>query len=240
MPYNATFDPNQFAPSQSAGGHPVGSKFPFTITNTSVEASGVTDQTPQGTGGMFVVEMTSPSGTIKNRYNLWNQSARAVEIAHGQLSALCHAVAHYQVLDFKTDGATMRGLKGQMDVGYQKGHEPTPENPTGGFVEVKKVYDINGNEPGKGHQQQPQGQQGFSQTNGAQPQQGFGNPNQQAQNTAQSQPQPQQAAAQNLPPVSWQGQANPTQQAPQGQAGAWQPGGNGAPAGGNPPWGSRQ
>jgi len=46
-----------------------------------------------------------------------------------------------------------------LDVNYQKGEEPTAERPEGGYVEVKKVYDVNGNEPGKAPAQaQPQGQ----------------------------------------------------------------------------------
>jgi len=32
---------------------------------------------------MFVVTFTTPAGQIDYRYNLFNQSAKAVEIAHG-------------------------------------------------------------------------------------------------------------------------------------------------------------
>src|ERR1051326_227119 len=109
-----------------------------------------------------------------------------------------------------------------MDVGFQKGHEPTAEKPEGGYVELKKVYDINGNEPGKtpsqpqGQQQQPQGNQQSGTPNwgsGGQPQQiNGGNPNIQSgwntgqQATVQGSPQPGPSSG------GWQqgaGQANP-------------------------------
>jgi|SRR5882757_8133750 len=206
MPFNATFDANQFEPRQSAGGHPIGNKFPFEISNTEVKP------TKDGTGGMFVVTFTTPAGQIDYRYNLFNQSAKAVEIAHGQFSALCRAVGRYQV-DFNNDGAILRGAKGCLDVNYQKGEEPTAERPEGGYVEVKKVYDVNGNEPGKAPAQaQPQGQVA----------------------TGQAQPLQQQ------PGGGWGNGAQPQQNAPAGAtapAQTWQPGGQGASA--NPPWGSR-
>ena len=207
MPFNATFDANKFEPRQSAGSHPVGNKFPFEITGTEVKP------TKDGTGGMFVVTFTTPAGQIDYRYNLFNQSAKAVEIAHGQFSALCRAVGRYQV-DFNNDGAILRGAKGCLDVNYQKGEEPTAERPEGGYVEVKKVYDVNGNEPGKPPAQtQPQGQPASGQVLQQQPSGGWGS-------GAGSGPQPQQTA--------------PT--ASLAPAQTWQPGGQTAA---NPPWGSR-
>ena len=208
MPFNATFDANQFEPRQSAGGHPVGNKFPFEISHTEVKP------TKDGTGGMFVVTFTTPAGQIDYRYNLFNQSAKAVEIAHGQFSALCRAVGRYQI-DFNNDGAILRGAKGCLDVNYQKGEEPTAERPEGGYVEVKKVYDVNGNEPGKAPAQaQPQqGQPAAGQVLQQQPGGGWGN------GTQLTQPQ-QNAAGASSPPAQ-----------------AWSPGG--AAPGGTPPWGSR-
>jgi hypothetical protein len=188
-------------PRQAGGGHPVGNKFPFTITAIDTVA------TKDNTGGMVVVDMTSPAGTIQNRYNLFNQSAKAVEIAQGQFSALCRAVGIFNV---GNKGVALIGGKGTMDVGYQKGHEPTADNPAGGYVEVKKVYDVNGNEPGKAVQQQqpnPGPSAAPQPTNGG----GWG----------QSAPNPQ-----------------PAQQQPQGQqAGGWQPGAAGV-TGSPPPWGA--
>jgi hypothetical protein len=40
--------------------------------------------------------------------------------------------------------------KGLMDVDYQKGEEPSPDNPNAkGYTELKKVYDMAGNDPSK-------------------------------------------------------------------------------------------
>ena len=141
-PFSGSFDAAQFAPNQGGQAHPVG-KFPFTISHTECV------QTKDQQGGMFVVTLTSPSGEIKNRYNIWNSNAKAVEIAHGQLSALCHATGVFK-LDWQNEGSALRGARGMMEIGYQKGEEPTAEKPAGGYVEVKKIFDINGNEPGKG------------------------------------------------------------------------------------------
>lgn len=140
MPFDAVFNANEVKPQQSGGAHPVGNKFPFSITNTVVEP------TKQGNGGKFVVELTSSAGSIRVNYNLWNESEQARNISKGQLSALCHAVGIFQV-DFKNDGAALRGGVGLMDVGFQKGQEPSAEKPEGGYVEVKKIYDKNGNDP---------------------------------------------------------------------------------------------
>lgn len=215
MPFNAVFDANQFEPRQIGGGHPVGSKFDFEITHTEVKP------TKDGSGGLFVVTFTTPAGQIDFRYNLFNQSAKAVEIAHGQFSALCRAVGRYQV-DFNNDGAVLRGARGKLDVGYQKGEEPTAEKPEGGYVEVKRVYDAAGNEPGKAPAQ-PQTQ--------AQPQQ--------ASQPQASQPMTQQPGGGwgNAAPAG-NGNAAASQPQPHGNGGAWQPG-NAAPNAA-PPWGARQ
>ena len=211
MPYNSFFDANQFEPRQIGGGHPVGNKFDFEITHTEVKP------TSAGDGGLFLVTFTTPAGQIDMRYNLFNKSAKAVEIAHGQFSALCRAVGRYQV-DFNNDGAILRGARGKLDVGYQKGEEPTPEKPEGGYVEVKRVYDAAGNEPGKASAQpqtQQASQQPASQPMTQQPGGGWGNG---VQN-------------QNAAPTPPQGQQN-------GSGQAWQPGQN-AQAAASPPWGNR-
>lgn len=214
MQLTGSFNANQFEPNQGGQAHPVGLKFPFQITNTEIKENSAK------TGGYFQVELTSPVGSIKKAYNIWykgENEAKTVEIAHGQLSALCRATNIYQI-DWGNEGAALRGGRGMMDIGYQKGEEPTEAKPGGGYVEVKRVYDAAGNEPGKA-QAQPQTQQ--------QPQ---GGPT----------PQVQGAGGWGQP----QGQTNqqPAQQQPQGQPNAnpgqaWQPGGTGNAT--SPPWGSR-
>lgn len=230
MPMSGGFDASTVAPEQGGGKHPVGNGFDFTITNTVIEP------TKDQQGGKFVVTMQTPAGQIKNNYNLWNQSDKAREISFKQLSALCHAVNIHK-LDWQNDGAALRGGRGKVDIGLQD--EPNPN----GYVEVEKVYDINGNEPGKpAVNQQPQQQPnpGFGQPQQQAPQlqaqpQAWGNPNQPAPQAA---PQPQGQPQQGWPQ---QGQAPaPQQQAPQGQP-QWsqQPAGP-APGQGAPqaPWGT--
>jgi hypothetical protein len=210
MQMSGSFNANQFEPSQGIGSHPPASKIPFTITHTEIKENSAKD------GGYFEVTFTSQLGDQIQRYNIWNKTPKAVEIAHGQLSALCRAVNIYQI-DWTNEGAALRGGKGLMDVGYQKGEEPSADNPNAkGYTELKKVYDPAGNEPGKGQAQaQPQTQQ------------------------AQNGPTPVNAAAQTNGWGQGGGNAAQASQPPANQAGgAWQPGGQGAAAA-NPPWGQR-
>lgn len=137
MPYDDSFDASQFEPSQSGGAHPVG-KFPAVISNTAIKPTKLSD------GGLFEVEFSTQAGNIANRYNLWNKNTQAVEIAQKQLSALCYATGIFK-LDFKNDAAVLRGAKLIIEVDHQKNRDGTPN----GYVEVKKVYDLNGNEPGR-------------------------------------------------------------------------------------------
>lgn len=214
-----SFDANQFAPRQSGEGHPLG-MYQFTITDTKIVP------TKDQSGGMFVVEFTSSAGSISNRYNIWNNNPKAVEIAHGQLSALCHAVGVFK-LDWQNEGAALRGARGQMKIDYQKGEEPTAEKPTGGYVEIKKVYDVNGNEPGKAPKAAPQPMQnGQVQSDTAQP---WGN--------GQAR---EHVGAQHPGQAPWPG---PNQSgAPVQPAGTpaqnWQPGPSQAPSAA-PPWGAK-
>lgn len=237
MPYQGEFDANAIAPRQMGGKHPVGNGFPFRITKTEAKAT-KHDPGTQPKGGLFAVEFTSPAGSITFNYNLWNESEQARKIAGEQLSALCHATGVFK-LNFANDGAALIGAQGKMDVGFQKGEEPSADKPEGGYVEIKKVYDINGNEPGKAPAQSaqlpqqsfqpaqsnpPQGQQG-----GPQVQQGWSGQQQQpAQNQA-----PQQAPQQQ----GWGGHPQ-QQQAPQNSGGWSQQNGGSAPQ--NPPWGGGQ
>lgn len=217
------FNANQYEPNQGMGSHPPASKIPFTITGTSIV------ETKDKTGAMLVVELTSAMGTMVQRYNIHNASPKAVEIAYGQLSALCRATGRFN-LDGQNECAALRGGQGLMDIGYQKDEEPNPQFPDRkGYTELKRVYDVNGNDPSKPGTAQPQGQQGF----GGQPQ-------------GQAQPQQSQPMTQQ-PGGSWgtgQAQPNPSQGQPQGQqqpnqqpGQAWQP--QGQAGGATPPWGQR-
>ena len=203
MPYDAVFNAQQHEPRQAGGKHPPGNKFPFTVSHTEVK------DTKDNQGKYFEATFTSPAGSIKNNYNLWNASKTAVDIAVGQLSALCHATGIFQV-DFKNDGKALVGGKGLMDVGFQAGQEPSAEKPEGGYVEVKKIYDIHGNEPGKGPAQAASN--------------GFGN----------SAPQ-QQVAQHAAPAANWGGGVNTAPaNAANAVSGGWQQNANAATE--KPPW----
>lgn len=206
-----TFNANQYEPNQGIGVHPPAQKIPFQITNTEMK------ETADKTGGMLVVEFSSPAGTLIHRYNVKNNSPKAVEIAFGQLSALCRAVGVYQ-LDGNNESAALRGGKGLMDVGYQKGEEPGPNNPDAkGYTELKRVYDMAGNDPSKPAQAQQPPQGGPAPSGQPMTQQSSGGWGTQPQNPNPSQQPPQ----------------NPVQNTGQD----WQPGTQ--PAGQTPPWGQR-
>lgn len=220
---NGSFNANQFEPNQGFGIHPPAQKVPFTITKTEIKENSAKD------GGYFAVEFTSPLGSLIHNYNIWNKTPKAVEIAHGQLSALCRAVGRYQI-NWQDEGKALLGAQGLMDVGYQKGEEPSEANPNAkGYTEIKRVYDMAGNDPSKpgsaqaqpSQQQQPQNQPMTQQPGGSWGQGGA-------------------APQTNQPPAngSWQGNQQPSNPQPQPQGGqAWQPG----QGGGNtaPPWGNR-
>lgn len=187
-----TFDATNIPPEQGIGAHPPG-MFDATISNTEVKPN------KDNTGGYLEVEFTTAAGRIINRYNLWNQSQQAVEIANKQLSALCHATGTFR-LDFNNKAAALRGLPLRIEVAPQK-NDPQ-------YVEVKKVFDKHGNEPGRAPMGAPAQQQPMQQP--------------------QQQPQ-QQAPMQQQPGGGWGNpQPNPApQQQPQGQP-------QGQPAWGNP------
>jgi len=201
MQITGSFDANQHAPKQLGAVVPPG-KWPFQISNTSIVPTKAND------GGMFVVEFDTPQGRISMRYNLWNQSPKAVEIAHGQLSALCHATGVFKV-DYANEGAALRGAMGMIEVGLQDADKPD------GYTEVKRVFDKNGNEPGKPPAAAPSAGNGAWNTTQTPPQ---GQPTQQ----------PAWGATQPATP------ANPAPSAPQG----WSQG-PAAQAAPNPPWATK-
>lgn len=131
------FDATQIAPSQSAGPHPIG-QFPARIADTEIEP------TKDKTGWFLKVTFETPAGVIFMRYNLANPNERAVNIARGQFSALCHATGILQPR-YGDHCAALRGGRCQIVVGEQNGEEAKEK----GYTEIKKVLDPNGNEPGK-------------------------------------------------------------------------------------------
>lgn len=206
------FDATTVDPSQGSAQLPIG-KHPVIIVASEVKANKAND------GGYLELDLQIQDGPNKGqigayRLNLYNKSQQAVEIANKQLSALCHVVGVFKV----SDSSQLHGVPFVIEVGYQKGEDPAT-NPQGkGYTEVKRVFDIQGNEPGK-----------KAVTTAPQP-------------APQPQAQPQQWAAPVAPvapaaPTAWAAPA-PTAPAPQAPSAAtppWQQA-PAAPAGNKPPW----
>ena len=226
------FNAQQFDPTQGGGSLPVG-RHPVIIESSEVKANKAND------GGYLQLNLKLIDGpqtgtTGAYRLNLYHSNPQTAEIAHRQLSAICHVIGVFNV----QDSGQLHNIPFIIEVGLQKGEEAAQK----GYTEVKKVFDINGNEPGKAGQgapqaqpqQQPAAQGGFGQQQpAAQPQGdapawGGGQPAQQ---------QPQGAPAGNAPAWGQQPAQQPAAQQPAQQAGGWQQGGA-APAGGAP-WGQR-
>lgn len=224
------FNAQQFDPTQGVGSLPIG-KHPVIVESSEVKANKNND------GGYLQLNLRIIDGpqqgtTGAYRLNLYHANQQTVEIAHRQLSAICHVVGVYMV----SDSSQLHNLPFLIEVGPQK-NDPT-------YTEVKKVFDMNGNEPGKAGQgapaAQPQAQQpaGFGQQQqqpqGQQPAWGA-----QAPAAAPQQPQPGQTPA-------WGGQAPAQQQQPTAAPAAGPAWGGGqqqqpaaAPAAG-PAWGGGQ
>lgn len=138
------FDATGIPPEMGSGPvHPIG-KFPFGIIGVDIVPNSEKAKDP--TGHQYVVELSTPSGKISARFNLWNNNAQSVDIAQKQLSALCHATGVYR-LDMNNKGAEMIGARGQVEIRQQA------NNPN--YTEIAKFFDVNGNEPGKAPVVQP-------------------------------------------------------------------------------------
>lgn len=217
------FDATKFDPSQGLPQMPVG-KHPVVIVNDEIKP------TKDNSGGYLELTLQIIDGPAKGqqgayRLNLYNQSQQAVEIAHRQFSAICHAVGVFQV----TDGRQLHNIPFMVEVGLQK----DPEAAQKGFTEVKRIFDRNGNEPGKAGSGAPAAQPAQQQPTQQQP--AWGQPA--GGQPAQSAQQPPQGGGQ---PAWGQPAGQPAQPAQQPNQGGWgqpagQPG-NAAPAGNQAPW----
>lgn len=239
-----SFNSQQHTPQYGGGGGglPAGAngenvKYKCVIINSSqqnVEKNGMV------TGGYLALELTPIEGPLSgtkhtDRLNLHHTNPQTVEIANKQLSAYCHVTGKFQF----TDTAELHNIPLIVEIGLQK--EPNPNK----YTEVKAIFDINGNQPGKAgagpqvQQQQPappmqppaqvQATGQWQQPPAQQPAPGVDNnvafPGQQ-QSPAQAgwgQPPAQQQAPAQQPPAQQQWGA-------QGGAPAQQPPGWGAPA----------
>lgn len=132
MEIQGSFDATQFDPTQVMPVHPVG-KFLATISGTDIKP------TKENNGGFLEVMFTTEAGSIPMRYNLWNQSQQATDIAHKQLSALCYATGVFK-LDYANKAGALRGARCGIEVTKQ---------PNSDYTQVAAVMDVNGNLPTK-------------------------------------------------------------------------------------------
>lgn len=205
------FNSQQYTPQYGGGGGlpagPNGEDVMYKVMIVSSQPENTTDNFGNVKGGYLAFELASIEGPTQgtkqiDRINLHHTNPKVVEIANKQLSAYCHVLGKFQF----NDTAELHNIPFMIKVGLQKA--PNPNN----YTEVKGVYDINGNEPGKAGSGPQAGQPSAPPPNG--PPAGGVQPQGQWGGQAGGQPQQQP-----------QGQ-------PQGQAGGWgQPQGGGQPQG---------
>ena len=157
QPFNA----HNVDPSQGAGSLPIG-KHPVIIEASDVKGTKAND------GGLVEFRLKiidGPNAGVSGAYrlNLYHSNPQTVEIANRQLSALCHVTGVFML----QDTSALHNIPFMVEVGSQKPTLEQAELIKQGqnvtlYTEVKRVFDINGNEPGK----QGQGQ-GAAQTQGA-------------------------------------------------------------------------
>lgn len=226
----APFDPTQHQPSTGGSDQlPVG-KHPVVISGGEVKANKNND------GGYLQLNLQIIDGPAKGavgpyRLNLYHNNPTTVKIANEQLTSICYVTGQFRLGADGTDVSVLFNIPFMIEVGLQKDAEAAAK----GYTEVKRVYDINGNEPGKQGQQQPAttaSQSGGFANPAANPQ--FSNPAQAANPASGFNQQPQQNAA-----PAWGGgqPAQPAQNQAPAQTGWSQ--NNNAPAGGGMPWANK-
>lgn len=138
------FNAQAYQPQYGAGGGlPAGpngepQKYKVIISDSTQES------TANGQGGFLKLALKCIEGPFKDqvtydRLNLHNQNPKTVEIANKQLSAYCHVTGQFMLQDTQQ----LHNIPIIIEVGLQK--PPNPE----GYTEIKRLFDINGNEAGK-------------------------------------------------------------------------------------------
>jgi len=154
-----SFNAQQHTPQYGGGGGlPAGPngepvKYKVVIVNSSQEN---VEKNNMVVGGYLALELTPIEGPLQgtkhtDRLNLHHTNPKTVEIANKQLSAYCHVLNKFQF----NDTAELHNIPFVVEIGLQKAPNPN------GYTEVKAIFDVNGNEPGKAgngpqvQQQQP-------------------------------------------------------------------------------------
>lgn len=138
------FDATKIEPATIGGNQlPVSDKtgWPVIITASEMKET----QAKDGSGflelTLQIIEGEFHGAEGVYRLNIFNKNEKAQEIAHRQLSAICHATGVFQI----TDSAQLHGKPFRVVVGLQK----DPEAAAKGFTEVKGVLTMSGDQPGK-------------------------------------------------------------------------------------------
>lgn len=154
-----SFNAQQYTPRYGGGGEqlPPGEKYKGVIVNA--EPVNTTDNMGNVKGGYLALTITPIEGPMQgqkhiDRLNLHHTNPKTVEIANEQLSAYCHVLGVFNI----QDTAQLCNIPFLFDIGWQRGQEPSQDRPNGGYTEVKAIYDINGNAPGKAGAGAPAGQ----------------------------------------------------------------------------------
>lgn len=121
-----------------SSGLPAG-KYKGVIVNSSLEN---VEKAGQIVGGYMLLELTPIEGPLMgqkqaDRLNLNHVNPKTVEIANKQLSAYCHVLNVHNM----TATEQLHNIPFWFEVGPQK-NDPQ-------YTEIKGIWDINGNEPGK-------------------------------------------------------------------------------------------
>jgi len=203
------FNAQQYDPTQGVGALPIG-KHPVVVESSEVKANKAND------GGYLQLNLRIIDGPQAGavgayRLNLYHSNTQTVEIANRQLSAICHVIGVFQV----NNSEQLHNLPFIVEVGPQK-NDPQ-------YTEVKKVFDIKGNEPQRAGAQEQQQQQQAAPAQAQQQQQqttaatqaAWGNPAPTSQQASAAWQQPgaaQSAPAQEQQQQTWQQQAQPQAQ----------------------------
>jgi hypothetical protein len=138
-------------PFDSTGIKPQGTLevIPLNTYNVAITDSGKTDTTANDGSAYLFFDLKILDGPLAgkvctDRLNLWNKSAKTVEIAQSQLSAYCHVTGKYKFADTQE----MHGIPFKARIGPQVSKDGVVSDK---YHEVKGLFDMAGNDPGKGN-----------------------------------------------------------------------------------------
>ena len=204
------FDATKINPDQGGSQLPVG-KHKVIISDSSIDEIG------NKKGGCIRFKLKVVEGPLEgitgdwqlNKYYIGDNAEKVREIADRDLSKICHVTGVFAVNDTRQ----LHNIPFIVDVTQQKGEGKEK------YTEIKKVFDVNGNEPGKAPQQPAQNQ-------------APGQTTQNAPQTGWQQNQPQTQVNTVAPNSGWNQSAQAMQPSQTQTNGGW----NSQPAGNAPGW----